>query len=261
MEGLFLQDAYLTRLALVSAANKLPDLEPAVQRLMRIQNEIANQFSPFGMQVSQEIYSMLTKHVSLMVSLMGGMGPAFAQTKQAWYENAANMADLLDSINPQAWPYEQLQGILVQHLNLILQQIGQYMNKDYGGSFQTLDQVMQQSAQLVQALQAGLGRSQQGPGGYVPRGPEPRYQQSQPQPMAQQPQQPRYGTTGGYVHRGQAATRYQQDPQLQQAAPPAAPGTEMPAPASQYATPEPPGQGTAQTYRRRPASRQRGRGV
>lgn len=77
--------------------------------------------------------------------------------KKRWYDNADEIAEFLGKSNPY-WSEQDWQRMMREHLDFVLQEATDLMNKDYQGSIDTYDQLEEQSLGMADMLSEGIIR-------------------------------------------------------------------------------------------------------
>ena len=151
-----------TRMTLLSIINGLPDEALVTARLLRNPKDFANLLKVFyGEATAGTFQSLLSDHLVIAAELvkasMGGDTALAERTKKRWYANAGAIAKFLGERNPY-WSEQDWQRMMNEHLDLVLQEATDLMNKDYQGSIDTYDQLEEQSLGMADMLSEGIIR-------------------------------------------------------------------------------------------------------
>src|SRR5919201_2650344 len=97
-----------TRLAIVSFAAGLPDLQATEARLLANQADIGNAIKPFyGRAAGNRLTALLRQHilgaVALLQAAKSGDKAEITKASAAWYANGRQIADFLHAANPRSW--------------------------------------------------------------------------------------------------------------------------------------------------------------
>ena len=106
MDKLWEDHVTWTRMAIVSFAAGLPDLNNAETRLLQNQVDIGNAIKPFyGKAAGNKLTSLLRTHILEAVTVLqaakAGDQTQLAAAQKAWYENADQIAGFLAKANPR----------------------------------------------------------------------------------------------------------------------------------------------------------------
>jgi len=152
-----------TRLAIVSFAADAPDLDATEARLLANQDDIGNAIKPYyGKAAGKALTKLLKEHIVGAVTLMGaaksGDDAATAKAKAAWYVNGNQIADLLSSVNPKAWPKATMRSMMKGHLDQTLDEAVNRLNGRYAADIRDYDRVHRHILMMADALSAGIMR-------------------------------------------------------------------------------------------------------
>jgi hypothetical protein len=152
-----------TRLVIVGVIGDLPaaDLEESVKRLLQNQVDIGNAIKPFyGAEAGDQLTELLTDHILIAAEILqaaeDGNTAALNDAIARWYANADDIAEFLNSANPENWPLEEMKAMMREHLDLTLQEAVAYLNGDYAASIAFYDQVHNQALEMADMLSTGI---------------------------------------------------------------------------------------------------------
>ena len=155
-----------TRCYIISAGTlpePLPDTGDTAARLLANQRAIGNAFKPFyGDEAGDALAGLLRQHILIAVDLIAAVkandAAAIQKASDAWYANAHDIAVLLNSLNPDNWPLEAVEGLLTDHLDLTATEAVARITStgDYKPDIEAYDDVHAQILQLADALSAGI---------------------------------------------------------------------------------------------------------
>jgi hypothetical protein len=154
-----------TRLVIVGVIGDLPaaDLEESVKRLLQNQVDIGNAIKPFyGAEAGDQLTELLTDHILIAAEILqaaeDGNTAVLNDAIARWYANADDIAEFLNSANPENWPLEEMKAMMREHLDLTLQEAVAYLNGDYAASIAFYDQVHNQALEMADMLSEGIIR-------------------------------------------------------------------------------------------------------
>jgi hypothetical protein len=150
-----------TRLAIVSYISELPDLEATEARLLKNQDDIGNAIKPFyGKKAGAKLTSLLKQHilgaVDLMAAAKGGDQAAVAKASSAWNANGRQIADLLHSANPAAWPAKEMRSMMQVHLNQTLKEAVDRLGGNHVAEVRDYDAIHTHILEMADMLSAGI---------------------------------------------------------------------------------------------------------
>src|SRR3954471_20253570 len=104
-----------TRLAIVSFAAGLPDLQATEDRLLANQTDIGSAVKPYyGRKAGNELTKLLREHilgaVALLQAAKSGDPAAIKTAGDAWYANGRQIADFLHGANKRHWPRGEMRA-------------------------------------------------------------------------------------------------------------------------------------------------------
>jgi LysM repeat protein len=149
-----------TRMAIISIAHNLPDLDLVTQRLLRNAPDMASAFKPFyGDEKASKFGDLIKDHLIIAAQLVKaakeGDSQAAADAEKKWYENADKIATFLNSINPN-WSKEALMAMLHEHLALTKSEAVARLAKDYATDITLFDKIEKQALAMADALSDGI---------------------------------------------------------------------------------------------------------
>jgi hypothetical protein len=154
-----------TRLVIVGVIGDLPaaDLEESVKRLLQNQVDIGNAIKPFyGAEAGDQLTEWLTDHILIAAEILqaaeDGNTAALNDAITRWYANADDIAEFLNSANPENWPLEEMKAMMREHLDLTLQEAVAYLGEDYAASIAAYDLVHNQALDMADMLSDGIIR-------------------------------------------------------------------------------------------------------
>jgi hypothetical protein len=152
-----------TRLVIVGVIGDLPaaDLEESVKRLLQNQVDIGNAIKPFyGAEAGDQLTELLTDHILIAAEILqaaeDGNTAVLNDAIARWYANADDIAEFLNSANPENWPLEEMRAMMREHLDLTLEEAVTYLNGDYEASIAAYDQVHNQALEMADMLSEGI---------------------------------------------------------------------------------------------------------
>lgn len=150
-----------TRLYIVSAAARLPDVTPTAERLLKNQSDIGDAIKPFyGDAAGAGLTALLRGHILTAAKLIGaaqsGDTAAVSSVSAAWYANADSIATFLSSANPRQWPVATLRAAMKMHLDLTLQEATARLHGDWAADIAAYDAVHRHILQMADVLSDGI---------------------------------------------------------------------------------------------------------
>jgi hypothetical protein len=150
-----------TRLAIVSFAGNLPDLQATEQRLLQNQTDIGNAIKPYyGKAAGKKLTTLLKAHITGAVALLqaakSGDSSALASAKADWYANAKQIADFLSSANPRNWPRSLLRAMMKKHLDQTLKEAVDHLSGNYAADVRDYEAVHRHILVMADTLSSGI---------------------------------------------------------------------------------------------------------
>jgi len=152
-----------TRLAIVSFAGGLPDLQATEARLLANQVDIGNAIKPYyGRAAGKRLTALLKDHilgaVALLQAAKSGDQAAIAKASTAWYVNANQVADFLHAANPHAWSRTTMRAMMKTHLDQTLAEAQHRLQGDFAADIRDYDAVHRHILEMADTLSAGIMR-------------------------------------------------------------------------------------------------------
>jgi hypothetical protein len=150
-----------TRLAIVSFAAGLPDLQATENRLLRNQADIGNAVKPYyGNKAGNRLTALLREHilgaVALLQAAKSGDPTAIQQASAAWYKNANQIADFLHTANPHNWSRADMRAMMKTHLDQTLKEATDRLTGNFAADIRDYDAVHRHILEMADMLSAGI---------------------------------------------------------------------------------------------------------
>jgi hypothetical protein len=150
-----------TRLAIISLAHDLPDLQATENRLLRNQVDIGNAVKPYyGKAVGNQLTALLKQHIAGAVALLqaakAGDQNLVKQRSAEWYANGTQIADFLHKANPRNWPRKALRRMMKGHLDQTLSEAVDRLNGHYAADVRDYDRVHHHILRMADTLSTGI---------------------------------------------------------------------------------------------------------
>jgi hypothetical protein len=152
-----------TRLAIVSFAAEVPDLDVTVDRLLANQDDIGDAIKPFyGRRAGNRLTALLREHITGAVALLqaakSGDQAAIQQASDAWYVNANEIADFLSAANPRHWPRRELRAMMKKHLDDTLDEAMHRLTGDFAADVRDYERIHRHILEMADTLSTGIIR-------------------------------------------------------------------------------------------------------
>jgi len=150
-----------TRLAIVSFAGGLPDLQATEGRLLQNQSDIAAAIRPYyGQAASNQVRDLLRQHilgaVAVLQAAKAGDNAALTQAHDAWYANGNQVADFLSKANPRNWPRGEMRSMMKTHLDQTLKEAVDRLNGRFTDDIADYDAVHRHILEMADTLSSGI---------------------------------------------------------------------------------------------------------
>lgn len=150
-----------TRLAIISFAEDLPDLQATQTRLLANQDHIGDAIKPYyGNAAGERLTTLLKEHITGAVALLqaarSGDDAAIAKTATAWYRNGNQIADFLHGANPRAWFRRAMRKMMKMHLDQTLSEAQHRLQHRYAADIRDYDQIHRHILVMADALSSGI---------------------------------------------------------------------------------------------------------
>jgi hypothetical protein len=152
-----------TRLAIVSFAAGLPDLEATESRLLRNQTDIGDAIKPYyGQAAGNRLTALLRAHilgaVTLLQAAKAGDNTQVTTASTAWYDNGNQTADLLHDANPSSWSRTATRSMMKAHLDQTLKEAQDRLQGLFAADVRDYDPVHRHILDMADTLSAGIVR-------------------------------------------------------------------------------------------------------
>ena len=150
-----------TRQVIVSFIAGSPDLDAALTRLLRNQDEIGAAIMPFyGEAAGKGLATLLREHIAIAADVLAAAkandAAALEDAQNRWTANADEIAAFLNSANPEQWPLEEMQAMMHEHLALTTAEAVARLTADWKGDVDAYDRVHVQILHMADMLSSGI---------------------------------------------------------------------------------------------------------
>ena len=161
MRALWEDHVTWTRLGVISLLNDSPDTDATVGRLLRNQTDIGNAIKPFygdaaGAALTQKLREHILIAADLIAAAKAGDGARVASEQARWQKNAAEIAALLNKVNPRFWKRAALTSMLNEHLTLTTGEVLARLNHDWNADVAAYDRIHRHALGMADALSTGI---------------------------------------------------------------------------------------------------------
>jgi hypothetical protein len=152
-----------TRMVIVSFAAELPDLNPAIDRLLANQSDIGDAVKPFyGDAAGDRLTALLRDHILIAADVLAaakaGDADALAHAQERWRTNADDIAAFLTAANPRNWPLPEMKSMMRDHLELTTEEAVGRLSGDWASDIAAYDKVHRQALEMADMLSTGIIR-------------------------------------------------------------------------------------------------------
>lgn len=160
MRMLWEQHVYWTRLFILSLAFDLPDKEAVTDRLLRNAQDFEAALIPFyGDTAAAKFSDLLKSHLTIAAELVQAAKDnnttAANDAEKRWYENANQIADFLNSINPY-WSAQEWQKMLYDHLAMTKEEAVDILTGKYPDSIVKFEDIERQALMMADMMTNGI---------------------------------------------------------------------------------------------------------
>ncbi|MEU5811243.1 hypothetical protein [Streptomyces sp. NPDC047718] len=138
-----------------------PELQPALDRLLRNQRDIGAAFVPYyGQAAGDQLTALLTTHIEQAVPVLqaaqAGDQAALKKALDDWYANANDIADFLTNANPKNWPRSVTEPMLREHIDQTVVYATDLLKGDYTNAIKHFDEANDHMMTLADILAKGI---------------------------------------------------------------------------------------------------------
>jgi hypothetical protein len=152
-----------TRLAIVSFAAGLPDLQATEDRLLANQEDIGDAIKPYyGRRAGDQLTKLLREHilgaVALLQAAKSGDPAAIKTASDAWYANGREIADFLHDANKRNWPRAEMRAMMKTHLDQTLKEATDRLQGRFAADIRDYESVHRHILEMADMLSDGIVR-------------------------------------------------------------------------------------------------------
>lgn len=160
MRQAWLSHVYWGRMYLMSVSADAADQKEVEERLLETADEITDVFANYlPVNVTRQLRNLLMEHIELGGELIrtqkSGQTDHYDALIKDWYGNANQIASLLGGQNPY-FDTRETRNMLLNHLDLMREEIEQQLNGQYEQSINTFRDVVNQALQMADFFARGL---------------------------------------------------------------------------------------------------------
>lgn len=160
MRRLWADHVVWMRMYIIGVTSEDGSAQVALDRLMRNQQDIGNAMKPFyGEAAAAQLTTLLKQHISLsgevLAAAKAGDAAKQADADRRWHENAAAIATLLSTANPN-WSRQAVLDMLNKHITLTTQEAVERLHKNWADDQVTFDTVFSQAMDMADTLSDGI---------------------------------------------------------------------------------------------------------
>jgi hypothetical protein len=139
----------------------LPDLNPAIGRLLENQGDIGDAIKPFyGDAAGNQLTALLRDHIIIAADVLAaakaGDTDALSGALDRWYANGEDIADFLAAANPANWPRLEMRAMMREHLDLTTQEAVARLTGDWEADIAAYDEIHRQILEMADMLSTGI---------------------------------------------------------------------------------------------------------
>jgi len=139
----------------------LPDLNAALDRLLKNQTDIVNAVKPFyGAAAGDQLTALLRDHIliagKILMDVKTGDAAQYAIDNADWYANAHDIAVFLNGANPTNWPLDEMDAMMKAHLDATTAEVVARHDGDWTGDVAAYDNVHAQILEMADMLSDGI---------------------------------------------------------------------------------------------------------
>jgi hypothetical protein len=139
----------------------LPDLSTVVGRLLQNQVDIGDAIKRFyGTEAGNQLTVLLKEHITSAADVLTALKTTdqagLHAALEAWYENAHQIALFLSGANPDNWPLEEMDQMLIDHLDTTTAEAVARHQGDWSGDVAAYDKVHAQALEMADMLSDGI---------------------------------------------------------------------------------------------------------
>lgn len=157
---LWIEHVLWTRDFIKSDLSSLEDKDVVLERLLKNQDDIGNSIKPYyGEEAGNKLAVLLREHIEVAVQVVDtakvGNKADLDKYNKLWYENAGQIADFLNSANPN-YSNKTLKDMLHKHLQSITDQAVARVNKDWKSNIESYDKGQEHMINFDDVLSNGI---------------------------------------------------------------------------------------------------------
>jgi hypothetical protein len=150
-----------TRLAIISFAGGLPDLQATEARLLANQVDIGNAIKPFyGATAGNRLIGLLKEHilgaVAILQAAKSGDADQVGKASASSYANGNQIADFLHTANPRTWSRAEMRAMMKTHLDQTLKEAQDRLGGRYAADVRDYDAIHRHILVMADELSAGI---------------------------------------------------------------------------------------------------------
>jgi hypothetical protein len=160
MRKLWTDHVVWTRDYIIAAVADAPDAAPALNRLMKNQEDMGSAIGKFyGDAAGKQLTTLLKEHIAIAGDLVkaakAGDQAGQKAADERWQNNAMELAGFLSKANPN-WPRATLDDLMKKHLSTTTDEVVARLTKNWDGDVRAFDAVYDHVLHMADALSEGI---------------------------------------------------------------------------------------------------------
>ena len=161
MRELWTDHVAYTRNVIIGVVDDAPGLTEAVNRLLQNQEDIGDAIKPYyGDANGEALTALLRDHITIAADLLNAAKiddtNAFNTASAAWYANADDIAEFLNTANPQHFGLTEWKAHMKEHLDLTLEEAVARFDGNYAADIAAYDKIYDQVLIMADMLAEGI---------------------------------------------------------------------------------------------------------
>jgi hypothetical protein len=154
------QHVVWTRMVMLGILYDLPELEFSTQRLLRTASDFANALLAFyGEEAAGTFENLFGNHITIAAELINaakaGETNQVNTIWQRWIDNANQIAEFLESINPN-WNSEDWSAMMMEHLELLGSHLTDMLEENFQSAIDNFDLIETQAMEMADMMAEGI---------------------------------------------------------------------------------------------------------
>jgi hypothetical protein len=149
-----------TRIVILGILDDLPGTDAYIDRLIQNYEDMEEALKPYYGDDAEELGGLIQEHLVIAAELLtaahDGKTAQFNDAKERWYDNAGQIAEKMNEMNPRFWPLKETKKMWIEHLDATVEEATTHLGGDFVGEVAAYDKVHDLALEMADFMSHGV---------------------------------------------------------------------------------------------------------